>query len=130
MDPTYQNGDLLLVKKYDINPERYDVVVAKVENQNVIKRVIGVPGDMVLIKENKVFINGKEIKDNYHYLTEDSGIFKDEYHLKEDEYCLLGDNRQVSIDSRIYGGIKKENIKGVVLFRWFPFWKYRSFHNK
>lgn len=90
------------------------------ENDNLIKRVIGLPGETVEIKNNNIYIDGKVLKDKYGY-----GITNDmeEITLDDDEYFVLGDNRTVSLDSRVFGAVKKQEIKGTTNFVMFPFKK-------
>ena len=81
---------------------------------NFVKRVIGFPGETILIKEDKVYINNKLLKDPYALYT----CHVDDYieiELKEAEYFVLGDNRCYSMDSRHFGAIPKENIIGVLI---------------
>lgn len=118
MNKTLKDGELLLLYRL-AKIDRYDVVVLDLENEDlIIKRVIGMPGETVEIKNNKIYINDKEINDDYAY-GETSDYEK--ITLEKDEYFLLGDNRIVSKDSRVFGPVKKENIEGKTIVRFFPF---------
>lgn len=121
MADTFVEDDLLIVQKYGTDEiERYDVVIAKVNNKNVIKRVIGLPGDVVLIEDGRTYINGEAVDKQYDFYTEDAGVAEISYQLGDGEYFIVGDNRQGSVDSRLYGGVTKENIKGIVVYRLLP----------
>ena len=122
MNKTFKNGDILILYKLSkIN--RFDVIVLHEEkdNEKIIKRVIGMPGDTVAIKDGEIYINDEKIDDEYAYgITSDY----DRITLKNDEYFILGDNRLISKDSRYFGPIKEKEIKGKVIFRIFPFSKF------
>ena len=83
-----------------------------------IKRIIGLPGETVEIKDNDIYINDKKIEDKYGY-----GVTYniDKVTLKKDEYFILGDNRKISLDSRVFGTIHKDEIKGTTDFIMYPF---------
>lgn len=121
MKNTLKNRDILLLYKLgSIN--RLDIIVLDEEkdNEKIIKRVIGLPGETVAIKKGKIYINDKVIDDEYAY-GETSDY--DKVTLEDDEYFILGDNRLISKDSRYFGPIKKSEIKGKIVFRLFPFTK-------
>lgn len=121
MKNTLKNGDILLLYKLgSIN--RLDIIVLDEEkdNEKIIKRVIGLPGETVAIKKGKIYINDKVIDDEYAY-GETSDY--DKVTLEDEEYFILGDNRLISKDSRYFGPIKKSEIKGKIVFRLFPFTK-------
>lgn len=119
MNPSYQDGDKLMVNKVAYmmkSPEYGEVIVFKpLENLNdrYVKRVIGVPGDIVEIKDNKVYRNGIVLREDYIKEPMLSENFK-EYKLKDDEYFLLGDNRNLSKDSRYFGPVNNRYIVGRV----------------
>ena len=122
MNKTFKNGDILILYKLS-KIERFDVIVLHEEkdNEKIIKRVIGMPGDTVAIKDGEIYINDEKINDEYAYgMTSDY----DRITLKSDEYFILGDNRLISKDSRYFGPIKEKEIKGKVVFRIFPFSKF------
>lgn len=121
MRNTLKNGDILLLYKLS-NIDRFDIIVLDEEkdNEKIIKRVIGLPGETVAIKNGKIYINDKVIDDEYAY-GETSDYNK--VTLKDDEYFILGDNRLISKDSRYFGPIKDNEIKGKIVFRLFPFTK-------
>ena len=121
MKNTLKNGDILLLYKLS-SIDRFDIIVLDEEkdNEKIIKRVIGLPGETVAIKKGKIYINDKVIDDEYAY-GETSDYNK--VTLKDDEYFILGDNRLISKDSRYFGPIKDNEIKGKIVFRLFPFTK-------
>lgn len=121
MKNTLKNGDILLLYKLS-SINRFDIIVLDEEkdNEKIIKRVIGLPGETVAIKKGKIYINDKVIDDKYAY-GETSDY--DKVTLEDDEYFILGDNRLISKDSRYFGPIKKSEIKGKIVFRLFPFTK-------
>ena len=124
MYPTVRDKDVVLVNGLDREYDRFDIVVAYSEHLNsmVIKRVIGLPGESVKIENSKIYIND-EVVEEYYSLDNEfegsnlySGIV-----LDEDEYFLLGDNRNNSEDSRLLGPFSLDCIEGRVVFRLFPF---------
>ena len=123
MVPTLDGREIMILKKYDTTYERFDIVVVNksVEGDNLIKRVIGLPGETIRYKNGKLYINGKIIDDKYAYGN--TGNFQ-EITLGEDEYFLMGDNREISLDSRSLGIIKKSEIEGTVGIILFPFNKF------
>lgn len=88
--------------------QRYDIVVFWKNEQLLIKRVIGLPGETLNIKDNHVFIKDKQTEESFlktPMLTEDS-----EYKIPEKQYFVMGDNRNHSYDSRSFGTIDQEDI--------------------
>ena len=132
MESTLTNGDTVLIQKmsyYFGDPKRYDVVVFPVPYYNsdtkYIKRVIGLPGETVQIIEGKVYINGKELKDDTYgkdKVIDDPGDAVEPITLADDEYFVLGDNRNMSTDSRssYVGLIRRKSIIGKACARIFP----------
>lgn len=122
MKNTFEDGDLLLLFKLG-NVDRFDVVVLDEEydDEIIIKRIIGLPGETVEIKNGKIYINEEEISDDYGY-GETSDYEKTT--LSADEYFILGDNRLISKDSRYFGPVKEEEIIGKVIFRLWPINKF------
>lgn len=123
MVPTLSGNEIMLLKKYDTDYERFDIVVVNksVEGDNLIKRVIATPGETIEYHNGKLYINDEVIDDSYAF--GDTGDFK-KITLAEDEYFLMGDNRGISLDSRILGIIKKEEIEGTVGILIFPFSRF------
>ncbi len=133
MEPTLYENDYLMISKqaYTIfgEPERGDIVVFPHVEGNVtelyIKRVIGLPGDNVTIANGLVYINGEPITEEY---TKDGVTYGDvtDYLVPEGKIYVLGDNREVSVDSRseAVGCIDIDEITGKALLRVFPFGKF------
>lgn len=120
---TLKNNEVLLLKKYDKDFQRFDIVVFKHGSSKLIKRIIGLPGEHVEYKNNELYINGEKLEDvslltrTGDFKLEDLGVSI----IPEDMYFVLGDNRTDSTDSRIIGLISKDDISGTVSFRIFPF---------
>ena len=171
MIPTLMIGDFILVDKniygYKLpltnitiinneNPNRGDVVVFKYpENKNInyIKRVVGLPGDTILYKDKKLFVNDQEnilnkinhkfnpieiadgtvflekIDDKeYLILNQTAPSFNFKYTVPPDTYFVLGDNRDNSNDSRYWGPVPKENLVGKAFYIWM-FWNLDSYYS-
>lgn len=109
MNPTLKNGQMLLSTKINFDVGQNDIVVIKVKNKTIIKRVIGGPNDQIEFRDGYVYVNDEQF-DNRR--ANDSGNVIDKIVLKEDEYFVLGDNRDYSIDSRFdeIGIIHKKDI--------------------
>jgi len=117
MSGSYENGSILLSQKFNLgNISRYDVVVVSTGKYNAIKRIIGMPGETVKIQNSIVYINNVEIRGVFGYAPG----FEGTWHLANNEYFVLGDNRAISIDSRSYGSVLFDKILGKVIFQIFP----------
>lgn len=126
MEPTIYSGDRVLINNliYRVKPPTYgDLIVFKPNgNENShyhIKRVVGLPGDTVTIESGRVFIDGELLSEDV--LTDkmlDAGVAQTEVKLGEDEYFVLGDNRNNSEDSRSadIGNVRREDILGKAWF--------------
>ncbi len=123
MNPTLDGNEIMMLKKYDNDYERFDIVVVdkSVEGDNIIKRIIGLPGETISYSDDILYINNKAMEDPYKIGI--TGAFS-QVTLGEDEYFLMGDNRTVSLDSRVLGAIKKDKLEGTVDFIVFPFNKF------
>ena len=136
MEATLNNGDQLIVEKlsyYFNDPERYDVIVFPFsENVSYIKRIIGLPGEIIQIKNGEVYLNGELLEDDFgkEERIEDPGLAEEEIVLAEDEYFVLGDNRNASVDSRReeVGLIKRSQIEGKAWVRFYPFDSISTVH--
>ena len=131
MSPILSNGDVTLVNRivYDATaPKRGDIIVFKPKgNENshyYIKRIIGLPGETVQIHDGNIYINGKQLKEDYgREAIRNPGLASEAVTLGEDEYFVLGDNRNNSADSRepSVGNIQKKDILGRAWLRIWPF---------
>jgi signal peptidase I len=122
MDKTLEDGQIVLLNKIDLiinNPKRFQIVVIKndTDHDRIIKRIIALPNETIKYSNNKLYINDKVVEEKYeHGYTDDF-----EYTTKENEYFVLGDNREVSKDSRYFGAFNKKDIIGSVKIRLYPF---------
>ena len=130
MYPTLAEGDQVLVDRISyhfINPSRYDIVIFPFEYQEdvyYIKRIIALPGETVQIMNGMVYINGEELKEPFEFDSiEMPGLAFGQITLGEDEYFVLGDNRNDSSDSRqpTIGNIRRQDIIGRAIARVWPF---------
>jgi signal peptidase I len=129
MLPTIQPGELVVVSKaaYFFNdPERGDVVILEHpynSDQHLIKRIIGLPGDSIEIRDNTVFIDGNPL--NEPYVMEPLDYKYPNQEIPPNEYFVLGDNRNMSNDSHTGWTVPSENIIGKVWITYWPppYWK-------
>jgi len=116
MEPTLKNGDVIFINKLSDNYKRVDIVsLYHDDTKYIIKRIIGLPGESVEIKNNKIYINDEIIEDYVKAYTSDFKLSEIGYQkIPEDHYFVLGDNRTNSMDSRDYrvGLIHKKDIIG------------------
>ncbi len=137
MTPTLQIGDHLIVEKISYGfhlPQRGDVVVfsptKELESQNIhdnlIKRVIGLPGDTVAVKNGRTFVNGQEIAEPY--LQSIAHYNYGPAQVPAQSYFVLGDNRNQSYDSHLWGFVPQQNIVGHALFRFAPLTRMGALH--
>lgn len=122
MYPTLEDKDLLILNKLDKSYERFDIVVLDYRNENLVKRIVGLPGETIEFKGNKLYINGEELedqfaKDTYMFNLSELSLTR----IPDDCYFVLGDNRNNSLDSRRIGPVKTSEIKGTVKFGISPF---------
>ena len=131
MEPTLSDGDNLIVDKISYrlhDPERFDIIIFPYqyeENTYYIKRIIGLPGETVYINDaGEIYINGTLLKENYGLETiQNPGLASEPITLGDDEYFVMGDNRNNSTDSRFasVGTIKRQDIIGKAWVRIYPF---------
>ena len=130
MNPVLKNGDVVLVNRilYDASsPKRGDIIVFKPNgNENLhsyVKRIVGLPGETVQIKDGAVYIDGKKLKEIYKTTSlEEAGLAAEEITLGGNEFFVLGDNRESSEDSRMadIGNVKRSEIEGKAWFNITP----------
>ena len=124
MYPTLDDKDIMILNKigYEVDGlERFDIVVVKYHDKYLIKRVIGLPGDSIKYKDNKLYINDEYVEEPF--LNDDVVTWDFEMvgTVPEDSYFVMGDNRVVSMDSRDLGTFKKNRIIGKTNFTVYPF---------
>ncbi|MDF2609707.1 MAG: signal peptidase [Lachnospiraceae bacterium] len=128
MESTLQDADHLILEKVSYSfgvPERFDIIVFRPYEDDkdtyYIKRIIGLPGEKVQIKGSDIYINDVLLAENYGMEQMlDGGIANDAIILGDDEYFVLGDNRNHSKDSREIGPIKRAAITGRAWVRIWP----------
>ncbi|QHW37729.1 signal peptidase I [Staphylococcus ursi] len=144
MDPTLKDGERVIVNKIGKTLGHLDngnvIVFHADETNDYVKRIIGKPGDHVVYKNDQLYLNGKKVDEPYldynlkHKTYEQiTGSFdsKDlpgsngEEQIPKDKYLVLGDNREVSKDSRAFGLIDKDQIVGKVAFRFWPLSEFK-----
>lgn len=135
MYPTLKDGEVLILNKFHYRfseIKREDIISLKyADTKYLIKRVIGLPGDKIEIKNNVLYINDKIYEEKYLK----KGMNYQDFELSslgydvipQDMYLVLGDNREISLDSRKIGLIKKEDINGKITFRLWPLNKIKFF---
>lgn len=130
MEPNYPNGEYLLTDKVTYRlrePERGDVIVFKsptAEGDEFIKRIIGLPNEVISIKNGVTYINGARLDETYipiNTITQAGQFINEGQEIKipEGSYIVFGDNRNFSSDSRSWGYIKKDEITGRA---WLVYW--------
>ncbi|PIZ65889.1 signal peptidase I [Candidatus Roizmanbacteria bacterium CG_4_9_14_0_2_um_filter_39_13] len=140
MEPTFYNGNYIFTSKITYKmraPHRGDVVVfhsPKNHDIEFIKRIIGLPGDTVLIEDNELYVNGKQIPEQY--ISEKTTLVPGSFAqngvpiiVPEEQVFVMGDNRPRSSDSREFGTIDEKSIVGQVFYRYFPTDKIGSIEN-
>ena len=129
METTLSDGDHLIVDKISYRfrePQRYEIVVFPYryeKNTYYIKRIIGLPGETVQIVDGYIYINGKQLDEHYgNEIIEEAGMAAEPVTLGEDEYFVMGDNRNDSKDSRYWINpyVSKDKILGKAVFRYWP----------
>lgn len=133
MHPTLKDGEILILNKlkYKITEvKRGDIISLKyADTKYLIKRVVGLPGEEIYIKDNKLYINNEQYEESYI----STNLKYDDFDLKtlgyekipDGYYFVLGDNRENSMDSREVGLIPKKDIIGKVSIRFWPFNKFK-----
>lgn len=120
MEPNLYEGEFgfssIISKNIEIH--RFDTVVVDIESKLIVKRVIGMPNETIEYKDNVLYVNEEVVEENFAKQgdTEDLKI-----RLGENEYYCLGDNRSISIDSRVRGAFKLEQLKATHVFIIKPF---------
>jgi signal peptidase I len=126
MEPTLRKGDHIFADKKAYNnskPQRGDVIVFEFpedKKKDFVKRIIGLPGDTIEIKYHNVILNGEELKEKYiQYVDNNFDPIRDvrqQIKIPNGKYYVLGDNRDKSYDSRFWGFVDDNAIKGRLMF--------------
>lgn len=138
MEPTFHNGERLFGLRRS-NPKRGDIIIFHPPDENAekyyVKRVIGLPGDLVSMKDDVLYINNEPQPEKYldtykdqfyeqsnHHFTEDFDLFKltGRSQVPLNSYFVMGDNRPNSTDSRTFGFVKATSIQSIALMRYYP----------
>lgn len=137
MLPLFASGDVVLMDRlsYDFGkPDRFDVVVFQREDQKMnVKRIVGLPGETVQIKNDEIYINGEKLEEPAGLgRISLAGLAEKPMKLGEEEYFLLGDNRDSSEDSRFsnIGNVSDSQIKGKIWLRMLPLVKLELIRSK
>jgi signal peptidase I len=121
MDPTYKDGRVNFVNKLAYRrskPQRGDVIVIRMAGEHVMlmKRIIGLPGERVSIRDRHVYINGELLEENYLYYRTHRSWTNKRWKLEDDEYLVIGDNRSMPFESHYLGRPYEHQIVGKVMF--------------
>jgi signal peptidase I len=149
MEPTFKPGDRIFVSKFIYGakipftnirlpglrePRRGDIMVFRSpveKNKYLVKRLVGIPGDAVQIKYQRIWVNGEPLeeplifKDNLYYARGEHGTGREPLIVPEDAYYCLGDNSLNSVDSRYWGFVPEKNLAGKVFFIHWPITRIR-----
>ena len=121
---TLEDKDIMILDEISFKfkgLKRFDIVVVNYKDEKIIKRVIGLPGETVEYKDNKLYIDGREVKEEFsHEVTANVDSIK----IPKNHYYVMGDNRVNSTDSRIIGPVSIKNIKGTTKLTVFPFKRF------
>lgn len=137
MQPTLYEGEKLIINKISLSfgsPGRGEIVVlhdpstGPDRKEYLVKRIIGIPGDIVEVKDRQLYVNGKQVEEPYTDTTiqdPDFGALT----VQEGTYFVMGDNRHAgaSKDSRYFGAVAKSSIVGKVSLIWWPFSRLQTF---
>jgi signal peptidase I len=136
MLPTLEDGDIMILNKLSYkfgDIKRFDIVVIRDDDddEDIIKRVIGLPGERIEYKDNILYVNGKKVNEKF---TKNKDSKLNSYSIEslesenvpKDYYFVVGDNRPNSKDSRMIGFVHKDKIKGKASFTIFPFSRFGS----
>ena len=126
MEPNLKDGDIMILNEIGYRlggVERFDIVVINTDGEKIIKRIIGLPGEQIEYRDNKLYVNGEEVVENFkHGETKDFSLSDINLEtIPSDHYFVVGDNRGNSKDSRIIGAIHKSKIVGKANLIIFPF---------
>ncbi len=130
MNDTLADREVVFATKFDYlfggEPDRFDVVICRYPDrrENFVKRVVGLPGDAVAVRDGFLYVNGERYEEGY--IAHRPNYRMEDYTVKDGEYFVLGDNRSNSNDSHIIGPLSRKQIIAHVRFVMYPFGKMRS----
>lgn len=127
MEPTLSDNDFVMLNKFDKQYDYNDLIIFKNidSNRNLVKRIVGLPGDKIYIQNHTLYVN--DIPKDEAYIKEEMGYDFPTVIVPPNHYFVCGDNRNNSLDSRQIGFINYNNIRGKIEFRFFPFDKITDF---
>ncbi len=129
MNPTLEDRDIMILDEISYRfseIKRFDIVVVRKNGEYLIKRVIGLPGDVIRYEDNTLYIDDKEVEEKFdHEETKDFEI-----KVPEGKYFIMGDNRVNSVDSRMIGPVSKKEILGKTNLVLYPFNKFGKVEKK
>ena len=129
MSKTLEDRDIMILDEISYRfgeIKRFDIVVVKKNGEYLIKRVIGLPGEVIRYEDNTLYINNKKIEEKfYHEETKDF-----ETKVPKGKYYVMGDNRTNSVDSRMIGPFSKKEIIGKTNFIVYPFHRFGTVQKK
>jgi signal peptidase I len=125
MEPTFSTSERVIVDRVTMllgGPSRGDVVVldSPRNDELLIKRVIGLPGEVIVLREGRVYVNGRLLEEPYVEEFCTSRSCSGTWELGADDYFVLGDNRTHSLDSHSFGPVQRSAIKGIARLRYWP----------
>ena len=124
--------NLSVLANNNTNIKRFDIVVIKDGKEEIIKRIIGLPGEHISYKNNKLYVNDKVLEENFDFRkTNDFNLEEicSCNNIPEGKYLVLGDNRPISKDSRMIGLIDEKDILGKAVYRIWPIYKFGNIYN-
>ncbi len=123
MMPTLYDKEILLLTKSNKNIKRFDIIVLKYDDERLVKRVIGLPGEHVKYVSNKLFVNNNLVDESFYTPPMPNFDIKSLGYnvIPPNHYLVLGDNRGASKDSRFFGPISIDDIIGKTPVRLYPF---------
>lgn len=137
MTPTLESGEYVLTEKLSYrvgSPQRGDIIVLKAPQNTqlgasgknyLIKRIIGLPGEQIEIRDNRVLINGNKINENY--IPDNSQMEGGNFALSSTQYFVMGDNRSESYDSRSWGPLERSLIVGKAFLVYWPLFRNANY---
>jgi len=122
MNPALRQGETYLLHRWRVlsgEPARLSIVAISdpLDDALSVKRIVGLPGERIILKDQRLYIDGNLFEESYlpdSVLTEAMYEYARDFTLSSDQYFLLGDNREDSVDSRIYGAVESERLLGMI----------------